>query len=153
MMLVGASPASTGGGIKTTTLAALLLLVHSVVRGRDRITVFRKEISQDTGHRAVALTFIATSFVLAVTCALSILERRHGVSLTNLVFETVSAVSTTGLSAAGTGVLRRSSQILLMLLMYLGRVGPLTLATALIRREKDGARNRVCFPEEKIMIG
>ena len=138
MMLVGASPA---------------LLVHSVVRGRDRITVFRKEISQDTGHRAVALTFIATSFVLAVTCALSILERRHGVSLTNLVFETVSAVSTTGLSAAGTGVLRRSSQILLMILMYLGRVGPLTLATALIRREKDGARNRVRFPEEKIMIG
>ena len=58
-----------------------------------------------------------------------------------------------GLSAAGTGVLRRSSQILLMLLMYLGRVGPLTLATALIRREKDGARNRVRFPEEKIMIG
>ena len=153
LMLVGASPASTGGGIKTTTLAALLLLVHSVVRGRDRITVFRKEISQDTGRRAVALTFIAISFVLAVTCALSILERRHGVSLTNLVFETVSAVSTTGLSAAGTGVLRRSSQILLMLLMYLGRVGPLTLATALIRRERDGARNRVHFPEEKIMIG
>ena len=152
MMFVGASPASTGGGIKTTTLAALLL-VHSVVRGRDRITAFGKEISQETGRRAVALTFIATSFVLAVTCALSILERRHGVSLTNLVFETVSAVSTTGLSAAGTGTLRRSSQILLMPLMYLGRVGPLTLATALIRRERDGARNRVHFPEEKIMIG
>ena len=153
MMFVGASPASTGGGIKTTTLAALLLLVHSVVRGRDRITAFGKEIPQETGCRAVALTFIATSFVLAVTCALSILERRHGVSLTNLVFETVSAVSTTGLSAAGTGTLRRSSQILLMPLMYLGRVGPLTLATALIRRERDGARNRVHFPEEKIMIG
>lgn len=153
MMFVGASPASTGGGIKTTTLAALLLLVHSVVRGRDRITAFGKEIPQETGRRAVALTFIATSFVLAVTCALSILERRHGVSLTNLVFETVSAVSTTGLSAAGTGTLRRSSQILLMPLMYLGRVGPLTLATALIRRERDGARNRVHFPEEKIMIG
>ena len=153
MMFVGASPASTGGGVKTTTLAALLLLVHSVVRGRDRITAFGKEISQETGRRAVALTFIATSFVLAVTCALSILERRHGVSLTNLVFETVSAVSTTGLSAAGTGTLRRSSQILLMPLMYLGRVGPLTLATALIRRERDGARNRVHFPEEKIMIG
>lgn len=153
MMFVGASPASTGGGIKTTTLAALLLLVHSVVRGRDRITAFGKEIPQETGCRAVALTFIATSFVLAVTCALSILERQHGVSLTNLVFETVSAVSTTGLSAAGTGTLRRSSQILLMPLMYLGRVGPLTLATALIRRERDGARNRVHFPEEKIMIG
>ena len=153
MMFVGASPASTGGGIKTTTLAALLLLVHSVVRGRDRITAFGKEIPQETGRRAVALTFIATSFVLAVTCALSILERRHGVSLTNLVFETVSAVSTTGLSAAGTGTLRRSSQILLMPLMYLGRVGPLTLATALIRRERDSARNRVHFPEEKIMIG
>ena len=67
--------------------------------------------------------------------------------------EKVSAVSTTGLSAAGTGTLRRSSQILLMPLMYLGRVGPLTLATALIRRERDGARNRVHFPEEKIMIG
>ena len=153
MMFVGASPASTGGGIKTTTLAALLLLVHSVVRGRDRITAFGKEIPQETGRRAVALTVIAGFFVLAVTCALSILERRHGVSLTNLVFETVSAVSTTGLSAAGTGTLRRSSQILLMPLMYLGRVGPLTLATALIRRERDGARNRVHFPEEKIMIG
>ena len=153
MMFVGASPASTGGGIKTTTLAALLLLVHSVVRGRDRITAFGKEIPQETGRRAVALTVIAGTFVLAVTCALSILERRHGVSLLNLAYETVSAVSTTGLSAAGTGTLRRSSQILLMPLMYLGRVGPLTLATALIRREKDGARNRVHFPEEKIMIG
>ena len=153
MMFIGASPASTGGGVKTTTLAALLLLVHSVVRGRDRITAFGKEISQETGRRAVALTVIATSFVLAVTCALSILERRHGISLLNLAYETVSAVSTTGLSAAGTGTLRRSSQILLMPLMYLGRVGPLTLATALIRREKDGARNRVHFPEEKIMIG
>ena len=153
MMFVGASPASTGGGVKTTTLAALLLLVHSVVRGRDRITAFGKEIPQETGRRAVALTVIAGTFVLAVTCALSILERRHGVSLLNLAYETVSAVSTTGLSAAGTGTLRRSSQILLMPLMYLGRVGPLTLATALIRREKDGARNRVHFPEEKIMIG
>ena len=153
MMFIGASPASTGGGVKTTTLAALLLLVHSVVRGRDRITAFGKEISQETGRRAVALTVIATSFVLAVTCALSILERRHGISLLNLAYETVSAVSTTGLSAAGTGTLRRSSQILLMPLMYLGRVGPLTLATALIRRERDGARNRVHFPEEKIMIG
>ena len=153
MMFIGASPASTGGGVKTTTLAALLLLVHSVVRGRDRITAFGKEISQETGRRAVALTVIATSFVLAVTCALSILERRHGISLLNLAYETVSAVSTTGLSAAGTGTLRRSSQILLMPLMYLGRVGPLTLATALIRRERDSARNRVHFPEEKIMIG
>lgn len=153
MMFVGASPASTGGGIKTTTLAALLLLVHSVVRGRDRITAFGKEIPQETGRRAVALTVIAGTFVLAVTCALSILERRHGVSLLNLAYETVSAVSTTGLSAAGTGTLRRSSQILLMPLMYLGRVGPLTLATALIRRERDSARNRVHFPEEKIMIG
>ena len=153
MMFVGASPASTGGGIKTTTLAALLLLVHSVVRGRDRITAFGKEISQETGRRAVALTFIATSFVLAVTCALSILERRHGVSLTNLVFETVSAVSTTGLSAAGTGTLRRSSQILLMPLMYLGRVGPLTLAFALANRMNSDRMNRMRYPEEKIMIG
>ena len=153
LMFVGASPASTGGGIKTTTLAVSLLMIWSVIRGREHITLFGKEVSQDTARRAVALMFIALAFALVVTTAIVILEDSHGFDTLDLGYETISAITTTGLSAMGTGNLRVSSQILLMPLMYLGRVGPLTLAVALAHRANSRVQNRVRHPEENVMIG
>jgi len=153
LMFVGASPASTGGGIKTTTFFTLLLLVMAVVQGKERITLFNKEIAQETARRAVAIITIAVGFIAVTTCAISILERNAGVPMLDLAFETTSAITTTGLSSCGTPSLRPSSQTLLMPLMYLGRVGPLTLAVALASRANSGVANRIHHPEEKIMIG
>lgn len=152
-MFIGASSASTGGGIKTTTAVMLWLVVWSVIRGRDHITVFGREISADTARRSMTIAFIGFAMVLLSACALSVIERGRGFSMLDLAFETTSAFSTTGLSSANTPGLRPASQWLLMPLMYFGRVGPLTLAAALASRAESGHINRVRHPEEKIMIG
>jgi len=152
-MFVGASPASTGGGVKTTTVAILFLVVGSVVRGRERIGAFGREIAADTARRAMTIVMIGLFLVLGITCALSVLERNSGFALIDLFFEATSAFSTTGLSSVGTSALRPVSQWLLMPLMYLGRVGPLTLALALANRMDSSRLNRVHYPEEKVMIG
>ncbi len=152
-MFIGASSASTGGGVKTTTFGLMVLMVASVVRGRDRINVFGKEIPGDTARRAMAIVLISIAVVLVCTLALSIVQRGSGVPMINLLFEAASAFSTTGLSSADTSALYPLSQWLLMPLMYFGRVGPLTLAFALASRMENRPANRVRYPEEKIMIG
>ena len=149
-MFTGASPASTGGGVKTTTLAMLALLVATVVSGRTQIHAFGREIAVDTVRRAVTLCVMGAAFALGGACLIGALEGGR-FSMMDILFETTSAFSTTGLSALGTGKLSVSSQWLLLPLMYLGRVGPLTLAAALARRGTQFGRIR--YPEEKIMIG
>ena len=152
-MFVGASSASTGGGIKTTTAAMLVLVVWSVIRGRERISVFGREISTDTVRRSVTIAFIGVIMVLASSCAISLIEQDAHPAMIDVLYETVSAFSTTGLSSINTPSLSSASHWLLMGLMYLGRVGPLTLALALASRLENSAANRVRYPEEKIMIG
>lgn len=152
-MFIGASSASTGGGIKTTTVFMMLMLVWSVIRGRERISIFGRELSQDTARRSMAIAFIGMVVVIGSGCVISVLEQDRGFAMIDLLFETMSAFSTTGLSSASTPSLTRASQWLLMPLMYLGRVGPLTLAFALASRGEQNPAVRVRYPEEKIMIG
>jgi len=153
MMFIGASSASTGGGVKTTTAAMLLLVVLSVIRGRERISVFGREISADTARRAMTIVLIGLVMVIASACAISVIEHSRGFDMLDVLFETTSAFSTTGLSSLGTPNLSHASQWLLMPLMYLGRVGPLTLALALARFMERGPSAKIHYPEEKIMIG
>ena len=152
-MFVGASSASTGGGVKTTTALMLVLLVASVVRGREHIHLFGREVSQDTARRSMVIAFIGMMVILLGAGVISVLESGRGFDMLDLLYETTSAFSTTGLSSANTPGLTPASQWLLMPLMYLGRVGPLTLAFALASRAGDSHMNRVRYPEEKIMIG
>lgn len=152
-MFIGASSASTGGGVKTTTAAMLLLVVISVIRGRERIQLFGREISADTVRRAMTISLIGLTMVVAFACAISVIEGGKGFDMLDLLFETTSAFSTTGLSSVGTSNLSAASQWMLMPLMYLGRVGPLTLALALASRMERGRSAKVHYPEEKIMIG
>jgi trk system potassium uptake protein TrkH len=91
--------------------------------------------------------------VLICTCALSISERINGKDMLDLVFEATSAFATVGLSAASTPSLTPFSQALLIPIMFFGRVGPLTIAFALASRMDNNPRNRMHYPEEKIMIG
>ena len=152
-MFIGASPASTGGGIKTTTIGVVLLLVFSVTRGREDIGIYGKQLSVSIVRRALTVVTISIGIVLASTMALSIAEHGHEKDMLDLMFESVSAFATVGLSAVGTPNLSPLSQSLLVPIMFFGRVGPLTLALALATKLEGNPRNRIHYPEEKIMIG
>jgi len=128
-------------------------VVISVIRGRERIQIFGREISADTARRAMTISLIGLAMAVLSACAISVIESGRNFDMLDLLFETTSAFSTTGLSSAGTANLSPASQWLLLPLMYLGRVGPLTLALALAGRMERGRSAKVHYPEEKIMIG
>lgn len=153
LMFVGASSASTGGGVKITTASVVVLMVVSVIRGRENINLFGKQISQQQVRRALTIVVISLAIVLLCSCALSLSERDSGISMMDLVFEATSAFATVGLSSANTATLNTLSQMLLMPIMFFGRVGPLTLAFALASRMESNPQNRLHYPEEKIIIG
>lgn len=151
LMFVGASSASTGGGVKTTTIAVLLLTVWSVIRGDEEITVMRRRLPPSLVRRALAIFMVSLFLLTGTTIALSMTEGgRH--SLIDLLFEAASALATVGVSSAGTPGFTPAGRALLMPVMYLGRVGPLTLALALARRQ-GSRRTKVRYPEETITIG
>ena len=151
LMTIGASPASTGGGIKTTTAAVLVLLILSTVKGESEVNAARRRLSAETVRRALAVValFLTTlSFgILAITIA-----EGGRFSLADILFECSSAMGTVGVSSLGTPNLLPASRAILLPMMFLGRVGPLTLAVAVARRQ-GRARSPSKYPEEKIMIG
>jgi trk system potassium uptake protein TrkH len=151
LMMVGASPASTGGGMKTTTVAVVALLIFSVVKGDDGVNAARRRISADTVRRALAVVALFLTMLTLGTLSLSILENGR-FSLADILFECSSAMGTVGVSAIGTPNLCPVSRALLMPMMFLGRVGPLTLAVAVARMQRN-VKPVAKFPEEKIMIG
>jgi len=151
LMMVGASPASTGGGMKTTTVAVVALLIVSVVKGDDGVNAARRRISGDTVRRALAVVALFLAMLTLGTLSLSILENGR-FSLADILFECSSAMGTVGVSAIGTPNLHPVSRAVLLPMMFLGRVGPLTLAVAIARRQSRG-RAVAKYPEERIMIG
>ena len=151
LMIIGASPASTGGGIKTTTAAVLILLIVSTVKGESEVNVARRRLSVETVRRAlVVVSLFLTTLILGVL-AITILENGR-FSLADILFECSSGMGTVGVSSIGTPKLTPLSRIVLLPMMFLGRVGPLTLAVAVARRQ-GRAGSLAKFPEEKIMIG
>lgn len=151
LMLIGANSASTGGGVKTTTVAVLLLAVWSVIRGEEDIRVMGRRLSWMLVRRALAVVTATLVIFLTGTLALTIFEGGR-VPFIDILFETASAVGTVGVTSAGTSALTPASRLVLAIMMYLGRVGPLTMALALARREGDG-RTKVRYPEENVTIG
>ena len=151
LMMIGASPASTGGGIKTTTMAALALLMLSVVRGESQVNVARRRLPDDIVRRALAVAMLFVTTLLTGTLVISLLENGR-FPLEDILFEASSAMGTVGVSAIGTPNLRPVSRAVLLPMMFLGRVGPLTLAVAVAKRQgRMGSVSK--YPEEKIMIG
>lgn len=151
LMMVGASPASTGGGMKTTTVAVVALLIFSVVKGDDGVNAARRRISADTVRRALAVVALFLTMLTLGTISLSIIENGR-FALADVLFECASAMGTVGVSAIGTPNLHPVSRVVLLPMMFLGRVGPLTLAVAIARRQ-GGIKPVARLPEEKIMIG
>ncbi len=148
LMLIGASPGSTGGGIKTTTIAVILLATISYIRNTDDINVFHRRLENGVLKRAYCST---TIYIALSIIGVFLIITTQGLPVKDVVFETLSAIGTVGLSTGITRELNTFSRIIMILLMYCGRVGSLTLATAILERisKKTNFRN----PEEKIIIG
>ncbi|MGH7163107.1 MAG: potassium transporter TrkG, partial [Planctomycetota bacterium] len=150
LMFIGASPGSTGGGIKTTTLALMILLVVSILKGRERVTVHGREIPRDLLRRMFAVFVSALLVVVTGIFAIVVLEGVDKLRFLPLAFEVVSAFGTVGLSTGITPDLAVPSKILLCVIMFIGRVGSLSLFLVLVREE---TASHVRYPEERVMIG
>ncbi len=148
LMFVGASPGGTGGGIKTTTAVLLLAAIRATLMGRERVEVFGRTIPQRTVHKAIAIT--ALSFAVCLVAAILLLATQDGLSSEEILFEVVSAFGTVGLSLGATGRLDGIGLIVVTALMFIGRVGPLTMTLALARREVTA---EVRYPEGKVLVG
>jgi trk system potassium uptake protein TrkH len=152
LMLVGGSPGSVAGGIKTTTFVVLILSVMAAFRGRP-VEVFRRRIPDRLIHKSLVMLVLALSFIAAATLALSITEAADiaagRFAFEQILFEAASAFCTVGLSAGVTGELTGPGQLIIIACMYLGRIGPLALVLALGSR----APQRFAYPEEPVMIG
>src|SRR5690554_2192299 len=149
LMFIGASPASTGGGVKTTTIYTLFKGASSYARGTQPLT-HERLISDETRHKASVLLTTALGIIALSTVSLLTLEN---ISLDLALFETVSAFSNTGLSMSLTPTLRSGSKLLLCLVMFMGRVGPLTIISLLNQKWHKKDLNHIEYIEEKMMIG
>lgn len=149
LMFIGASPAGTGGGIKTTTFAVILYTVLSVIQGEEETVLCKRTISRNIVYKAVAISFISVFIIFSVTMVLSITETSNFLTV---LYETTSAFGTVGLSLGLTPELSTVGKIIIIFTMYTGRVGPLTLALALAKRQRR-PKPIIKYAEEKIMVG
>ncbi|WP_338113868.1 TrkH family potassium uptake protein [Paenibacillus aquistagni] len=147
LMFIGGSPGSAGGGIKTTTFAILICAVITMLRGQEDAVLFRTRLSKDQILKALTIIFLALIMVLSVSMLLAMTEDQP---FLNILFDTTSAVATVGLTMGMTAELSDFGKLVFCLAMFIGRVGPLTLAYAMNKRN---AKGRFRYPEGKIMIG
>ena len=154
LMLIGAGPAGTAGGLKITTIFTLILAVRAYLRGRFDTVVFGRTISLDQVRRALTIFFFGLVFVMGMTIALSVVEQHKAagaLGIMNQLFETTSAFCTVGVSSGVTQESGIATRIILILLMYAGRVGLLTVAMSLI--EGTTKEPVLHYPQEDIQIG
>jgi trk system potassium uptake protein len=147
LMFIGAGSAGTSGGIRVTTFAVLVLMVAAEARGRSTVNAFQRRIPQGAQRQALAVALIGLGAVVAATLAIT---AQSGLPLSRTLFEAFSAFGTAGLTTGITAQLPLPSQNILIMLMFLGRTGPITLATALALREREP---RYRYPEERPIIG
>ena len=147
LMWVGASPKSTGGGIKTSTIAIAILNILSLARGRERIELYRREIVEVTVKRAFAM--ISLSIIVIAIGILGISAFEPDLKMIEIVFESVSAYSTTGLSMGITAGLSPISKFIIIILMFVGRVSALTVLIAIFR---NVISQNYRYPKEEITI-
>lgn len=152
LMFIGASPASTGGGIKTTTFVVAALWAFKVSQGHERVVMMKRALPKTLVRRAAVVLLIGMGLVMADILILSIAEQGHTADTLDVMFEAVSAFATVGLSCSVTPNLSPMGKMVIILTMFVGRVGPLTLTMAIARRQSRMSE-RIKYPEERIMIG
>ena len=148
-MFIGGSPVGTAGGIKTTTAATLFVAVWSTIKGRDYTSVFRRKLNPAIVRKALSVALIS---MLAALIALILMLTFCNGDFMDLTYEVFSAIGTVGLTRNVTAGLNTVGRIIIIICMYLGRTGPISLVIALnnISHKNKGA---IEFPEENITVG
>ncbi|MEW5925751.1 MAG: potassium transporter TrkG, partial [Candidatus Zixiibacteriota bacterium] len=156
LMFIGACPGSTAGGVKTTTLAVLLTMAYNRFLGRSSVTVFKKSLSNDSINRALTVILVAILIIVFLFVIFMFVEEKpiphklsHGWFVEGF-FEVMSAFGTVGLSLGITSHLHSLGKIIIILLMFTGRVGLLTLVFTLARPPKRG---EIIYLDEQVMVG
>ncbi len=146
-MFIGASPSSTGGGVKTTTIGILMIAFLSTLRMQDRVEVGKRQIPLKTLMQATAIVIMGVLTIMVFCFALLYTER--GLPFEAILFETISAFATVGLSLGVTPLLSTTGKGMIIVLMLIGRVGPFAAAVALASAKP---RVRYRYPEEDILV-
>jgi trk system potassium uptake protein TrkH len=147
LMFIGAGPAGTGGGIKVTTFLVLFFVIYAEARGEGAVNVFGKRLPRSVHRQATAVALLSVAGVIVPTLVLLPLTHH---SLDQTLFEVISAFATVGLSTGITPDLPAAAHLILVALMFIGRLGPVTLASALALRQR---RQLYDFPKERPVIG
>ena len=148
LMLIGGSPVGTAGGMKTVTIAVLVCSAFATIRNKNSATLFGRRISEESVKKAVA---VAVAFMIICTMSTVLLMATNDISALDAVYETVSATATVGLSRNLTPTLNTFGKPIIIVTMYFGRVGPISLAVAL--GSKNESQNVISEPTEDISIG
>ena len=147
LMYIGASPGSTGGGIKTTTFGVIIFYVIGVVKKQEHIVIFNRRIDWEILNRALAILVLSLLYIGVITL---IILSTQNFSLEQVIFEVISAFATTGLSLGITADLNSFSRVLIICTMFLGRLGPMTFALAFGGSNKV---EKIQYPKENILVG
>ena len=150
LMLVGGSPGSTAGGIKTVTLAVIVISTIAVLRRRSEVEIFKRSIRTVVIGRAITITLLFMVVFFTGVFVLNITEHGKGFTMLDIMFETASALGTVGLSTGITGSLTTAGKVVIILVMFIGRLGPLTLLASLTFNVKPA---KYSYPEEAVIVG
>lgn len=147
LMFIGASPGSTGGGLKTTTFGVLFYYTAGMIRGQKDINISNRRISWQILNRSIAILVISIIYVIIVIMSILLIEEN---SFVEIIFEVISAFGTVGLSMGLTSSLSEYSRLIIILTMLVGRAGPLTFALAIGEKYK---KSNLRYPKENILVG
>jgi trk/ktr system potassium uptake protein len=148
LMFVGAGSASTAGGVKVTTMSVVFATVWSEIRGDNEVNMFKRHIPRESQRQALVICALGLTGVVFGTLGLMAISSELGLSA--LLFESISAFGTVGLTSGATAAMGRLGHLLLIVLMLVGRLGPLTVGAALVLRGKERSFH---YPEERPIIG
>ena len=150
LMFIGGSPGSTAGGLKVTTLAILIATVSSVVRGRDEASIMGHRVPRKLVYKSVSVLVLSFGFVIAAFSAIYLMN--SGLNEINILYEVVSAFTTTGFSSGISVEVDWITKLIICLTMFVGRVGPVSLLLSLTADKSGEGKNKV-MPDCEILIG
>ncbi len=152
LMFIGVAPGSTGGGIKITTFMIVVMTIVSVIKNKPDTIIMGRKIEKDAVYKSLAIIVLAGLVVFVTSLIILYTNPKYTISGLNASFEVVSGLSTTGLSVGVTAKTGIISRLALSLAMFIGRVGPVSLAISLTIKKEKRNKNEV-FPEGKLMVG
>ena len=150
LMFIGGSPGSTAGGIKTVTLAVIVMTAIAALRKRSEVEIFKRSVRIVVVGRAITVTLLFVAALFTAALILSITEHANGLAVSDIFFETASALGTVGLTTGITPALTSAGKVIIIMAMLIGRLGPLTLLAVLTFNLKPA---KYSYPQESIIVG